>query len=225
MKQFISILSVFCLAFCLSTSLVSCSEEDDSVEEFPNWQEANENYFNNLFTEVQKRISAGDTSWRLIRQWSLQDSLSLGPESYVIAHVLESGSGRQPLYSDTVFVHYQGRLLPSTSYPTGYVFEQTWYNSYDPTTMRPQKMGVSQTVSYTYSSSTGTYSASTSSNIDGFTTALMDMHVGDRWEIYIPYALGYGTTANNSIPAYSTLIFDLTLSACYRAGESVPAIK
>ena len=229
MKQFITILAACCLVVCLSTALVSCSEEDDAVVEFPDWQKTNDNYFNSLFAMVQQRISAGDTSWRLIRKWSLQDSIHLDPDDYVIAHVLEKGWGRQPLYSDTVLVHYQGRLLPSTSYPTGYVFDQTWLNSYDTATMRPAKMGVSQTVSYTYSSTSGGYVSSTSSNIDGFTTALMDMNVGDRWEIYIPYNLGYGTedytTTKGTIPGYSTLVFDLTLADCYRAGESVPVIK
>ena len=47
--------------------------------------------------------------------------------------------------------------------------------------------------------------------VDGFATALQHMHIGDQWRIYIPHQLGYGTTAKSSIPAYSTLIFDLVL--------------
>ena len=39
----------------------------------------------------------------------------------------------------------------------------------------------------------------------------MRMHRGDYWRIYIPYQLGYGGTARSSIPAYSTLVFDLRL--------------
>ena len=46
----------------------------------------------------------------------------------------------------------------------------------------------------------------------GFATAIQKMHVGDRWRVYIPYALGYkNSTSNASIPAYSTLVFDVTL--------------
>ena len=45
----------------------------------------------------------------------------------------------------------------------------------------------------------------------GFVTALLHMHSGDRWRVYIPYQLGYNTTEKTGIPAYSTLIFDLAL--------------
>ena len=47
--------------------------------------------------------------------------------------------------------------------------------------------------------------------VDGFTTALMSMHRGDHWTVYIPHQLGYGTSASGTVPAYSTLIFDLRL--------------
>ena len=39
-------------------------------------------------------------------------------------------------------------------------------------------------------------------------TATMEMCVGDRWEVYVPYQLGYGVEGSGSIPGYSTLIFD-----------------
>jgi peptidyl-prolyl cis-trans isomerase len=41
------------------------------------------------------------------------------------------------------------------------------------------------------------------------------MKAGDRWLIYIPYQLGYGPKGNNGIPAYSTLVFDVTLAGSY----------
>ena len=37
------------------------------------------------------------------------------------------------------------------------------------------------------------------------------MHVGDRWMIYIPYTLGYGTRTSGPIPGYSTLLFEVEL--------------
>ena len=45
--------------------------------------------------------------------------------------------------------------------------------------------------------------------IEGWQVALQKMHVGDKWIIYIPYAMGYGIKAVDSIPAYSTLIFEI----------------
>lgn len=37
------------------------------------------------------------------------------------------------------------------------------------------------------------------------------MKVGDQWELYIPYQLGYGKDGYSDIPGYSTLIFNVNL--------------
>ena len=47
--------------------------------------------------------------------------------------------------------------------------------------------------------------------ITGWSTALREMPVGSRWEIVIPYNLGYGSRSAGAIKAYSSLIFDITL--------------
>lgn len=47
--------------------------------------------------------------------------------------------------------------------------------------------------------------------IPGFQAALMKMHKGDRWKVYIPYTQGYGTRNSGPIPGYSTLIFEILL--------------
>ena len=47
--------------------------------------------------------------------------------------------------------------------------------------------------------------------IDGWQLALQQMHVGDKWIIYIPYELGYGSKACAGIPAFSTLSFEVEL--------------
>lgn len=47
--------------------------------------------------------------------------------------------------------------------------------------------------------------------IDGWQITLQQMHVGDKWIIYIPYEMGYGAKASGPIPAYSTLIFEIEL--------------
>ena len=47
--------------------------------------------------------------------------------------------------------------------------------------------------------------------ITGWTTSLREMSVGSRWEIVIPYHLGYGSRSVGAIKAFSTLIFDVTL--------------
>lgn len=47
--------------------------------------------------------------------------------------------------------------------------------------------------------------------IPGWVIALQQMHVGDRWEIYIPAEKGYGRLNQPGIPGGSTLIFDVEL--------------
>ncbi len=47
--------------------------------------------------------------------------------------------------------------------------------------------------------------------IQGWVIALQKMHVGDRWEIYLPAEMGYGRFSQPGIPGGSTLIFDIEL--------------
>lgn len=47
--------------------------------------------------------------------------------------------------------------------------------------------------------------------IQGWIIALQHMHVGDRWEIYLPAEMAYGRFSQPGIPGGSTLIFDVEL--------------
>lgn len=47
--------------------------------------------------------------------------------------------------------------------------------------------------------------------IVGWIIALQQMHVGDKWEIYIPADKAYGKTNQPGIPGGSTLIFEIEL--------------
>lgn len=47
--------------------------------------------------------------------------------------------------------------------------------------------------------------------IEGWVIALKHMHIGDKWEIYIPAELGYGKISQPGIPGGSTLIFEIEL--------------
>lgn len=204
----IHLIILYLLALLAPVGLLSsCSESDNEEEEFPNWKKTNEQYFNNLYAMAKSSADMGDKSWKVIRQWSLEESTAKDPYDYIVVNVLENGTGSGcPLYTDSVKVHYEGRLLPSTSYPDGYVFDKSFTGEFNPVTALPAKFAVS-------------------GMIDGFTTALQYMHIGDRWKVYIPYQLGYGKTASGSIPAYSTLVFDVTLVSYYRAGVEVPDSK
>ena len=47
--------------------------------------------------------------------------------------------------------------------------------------------------------------------IQGWQIALQQMHVGDKWEIYLPAEMGYGKQSIPGIPGGSTLIFQIEL--------------
>lgn len=213
-KNIKTLIGVFCLGgMMLSAGLfTSCTENDDTVEEYANWQSKNETYWDNLYTTTQQKIKGGDTSWKIILNYTFQNqkqttgsALTYRPENYIIAHVEQAGTGTtSPLYSDSVSMHYMGRLIPSTTYTSGLIFDKSWSsNQFNAATSRP----VHSYIGLTYDAE-----GKPTSLVDGFTTALMSMHRGDHWTVYISYQLGYGEKSSGVVPAYSTLIFDLRLN-------------
>ncbi len=188
-------------------ALVSCSEEDDAIEEFPDWELTNTTFFTNLYNDATSLIARGDSSWQIIRNWSLPDDndyFRATAEEHIIVEVLEEGMGSGcPLYTDNVWAHYKGYLLPSVSYPSGFVFDQSYYGDFNEQTAVPVELSVNTVV-------------------DGFSTALQNMHIGDYWKVYIPYQLGYGDTSSGNIPAYSMLIFEIRLVAYARSDVDLP---
>jgi len=193
--------------FTLLALFTSCSEDNVEVEEFVNWQTVNENYFNGLYATAKQKQNAGDPTWKVLRNYSLNEIMAVNPEDYIVVEVLESGTETEsPLFSDSVQVNYRGRLLPSTSYSEGYVFDQTYVGDFNPATAAAAKLPVNY-------------------RVDGLATAFQYMHVGDRWRIYIPSALGYGASGTSGVPAYSTLIYDVRLVAFAHAGHSLPSFQ
>jgi len=47
--------------------------------------------------------------------------------------------------------------------------------------------------------------------IDGWQIALQQMDVGDKWIIFIPSEMGYGSKASGPIPGFSTLVLEVEL--------------
>ncbi|HCC88286.1 MAG TPA: peptidylprolyl isomerase [Prevotella sp.] len=198
------------MAFCLSSFILllgSCSESDNTVEEYPDWQNTNVSYWDKLYADTQGKLSDGDASWKTYKSYSIEDSLQSTNTDYIIVNVLTAGKGSGcPIYSDSVRVRYTGQLLPSTSYPQGYVFDTTNKNGASNSTAGVADMKVSDLTA-------------------GFATALQHMHIGDQWDVYIPWTLGYGESGNSSIPGYSVLKFKIQLVAYARAGASLPPFK
>lgn len=201
MKKF-SIYILFALMAALTTGLSSCSETNDEVEEFPNWKATNDEFFDKKYAEVKADTVGGNSEWKIIRAWNLEESVATNSYDHILVDVRQAGNGSGcPLYTDSVKVHYSGRLLPSATHPDGYMFDKSWSgDEFNDSTALPAKFAVSGLVK-------------------GFTTALMHMHIHDKWRVYIPYQLGYDSSTNPGA-AYSTLIFDIELVAYYRANST-----
>ncbi len=191
------------MPLCLLTvvPLISCEEDDDDDEdtsaEYENWQQRNDEML---------ELWAADPELQKYKNYALNESATAGNSDCIYVEVLEKGKGTEtPMLTDTVRIAYRGRLIPSKTYPEGFVFDQSYLNDFRWETA---------------------YATSGSGWIAGIQTALLRMHVGDRWLIHVPYQLGYGgSTSNSSIPAYSNLVFDVALYDIWHPGETRPPFK
>ena len=183
---------IFSFSQCL-ISLTSCSEADDTVEEFADWQSKNETYFEQKYQEY---IAAQTATKFVLRSWTQSELSPLSDIEHtkcILVDVISSGTETtSPFYDDQVAVHYTGRLIPSPNYPKGYSFDYSYMGDFDPAVSHPTELSVDGVV-------------------EGLSTALQRMHRGDYWRVTIPYQLGYGSSGRSAIPGYSTLIFDVRL--------------
>lgn len=192
------LLPLFTFLFSLF-SFISCSETEVAGE-YDNWQAINDAYIDSI-ADVARNCTDG--SWTMYKTFNIGDNTGLDGENklYIYVQKLVDGDGTySPQYNDSVRVHYSGRLLPSASYPLGYQFGKSYNGStLNTETDVPSLLAVSE-------------------NVPGFATALMYMVEGDHWRVTIPYYLAYGDDENSSgtIPAYSTLIFDVILAKVYK---------
>ncbi len=184
-----SIKILFTLILSVLFGLTSCEETTD-VGEFDNWQSRNTQFIDSI-AGVARANTYGD--WKVILADGLDPMKQWGNDCYVYCQVIEEGSGTEhPLFTDSVVVNYSGRLMPSATYPDGFLFDSSYSGDFNPSFNVPVGLPLSGTV-------------------PGFCTAVQDMVDGDRWKVYIPYQLGYGEKVSASIPACSTLIFDINL--------------
>lgn len=185
------------ILFPLVGIVSSCSDDESEEGEFDNWQAKN---------EAAIAEWAVNSSYTKILTYSMNaDASNIKNSDYIYVEVLEEGDGTEsPLYTDTCRVAYRGHYIPTKSYASGYVFDQTYLGDFDWNTA-------------------GTYSGQ--SWVEGFSTALQHMHKGDRWRIRIPYTLGYGASGSSSITGYTNLVFEVALYDFWHPGETRPAFK
>lgn len=207
-----------CYLFLSVFAFVACDENEATFDKYESWQQRNKVYFEQVADTARRAIAAakaeyGDQweqycDWRMYQAYTKPVTTKLTDS--ICVKVLETGTGKGcPLYTDTVRVHYRGTLMPTKDIINGKdtvvqdVFDYSFVPPLDLNLAFPKLFGVSGT-------------------IVGFGTALQYMHCGDRWMVYIPETLGYGSTAQNKIPAYSTIMFDVTLVDYFYPGEGIP---
>lgn len=193
---------LFGLGFLVFLMLFSsCEENSGDVDEYQDWKGKNESYFQNVYLKADSVIHAGGNNWKIIRKWSLLEQFGDKKENNIVVHVLENGgASAMPIYTDSVVVDIEGRLMPATCDEKGAVF-YTSFSGKD----RNLKQDLMVTIS--------AKGSLLNHEIDGLSTALQKMHIGDRWLIYVPsnLALQGQSLSSPFIPSYSTLIFDITL--------------
>lgn len=187
-------------ATLMAFAFTACSETDNSTDDFPNWQAANEAYFDSIYNVAK----ANTAQWRVIPSITLTPEAVKNKTDNVAVQVIEAGDGSErALQNDTVRVILQGRLKASPGYPQGKVFHQTYVGSDDHSTANAAKLAVGSTV-------------------PGLQTALQNMPIGAKWRVYVPYQLGFGSALGSGtvagassttiqVPSYSTLIYTVEL--------------
>lgn len=217
MRSYIHFITAVCLVM-LVAAVTSCSEDTSTVSNYDNWEARNTAYFSQKYAEAQAAIAAGSQDWKLLKS-VYKDGNSNAMTDYVIAHIVQcSHTADTPtaLTTDSVYMHYRGRLIPRDEYvqdtttyeKDGVMFDTSYYGeTLDLTTAVPSKFAVKALV-------------------DGLQTALANMHVGDRVEVIVPYTMGYGSSSSNtSIPDYSTLRFDIMLVYIGHPGKKMPNVQ
>jgi peptidylprolyl isomerase/FKBP-type peptidyl-prolyl cis-trans isomerase FklB len=128
---------------------------------------------------------------------------SPGNEGSIYYKVLQAGDGKDTiLYTSMVGVYYKGWFIadyPQYNIQNGYTFDRRLFDDGPPIAV-----DVAQ-----------------STNVTGWRTALQHMVKGDKWEIWIPYQLGYGrddykSTGRPTVPGFSTLVYEIEVTNVVR---------
>ena len=202
MKRFI------CISILLAAVLASVSScgETQETDDHANWKKRNSDYITEIASRCSDITPEAAQKGQLFRllSFKLDPEQQWGNGSFVYCEVLEKGADTlSPNYTDSIRINYRLRLIPTDSYPEGQVIDRSFMtSSLDPSVNIPTSFRVSGLV-------------------DGVATAVMHMHCGDFWKLYVPCGLGYGNNTRNNIPGYSTLVFEINLTEIARPGQAL----
>lgn len=199
--------AIFPVVTAVILLVFSSCKETQEFDDHANWKQRNTDFISEIASKWGNADPATATKGQTFKllSFKLDPEKEWGNTSYVYCEILEQGTGTEsPFYTDSVRINYRVRLIPTDYYPEeGQVVDQSFKtSSLDPSVNIPTSFLVSGL-------------------IDGVTTALMHMHCGDYWKLYIPSGLGYGANGKGDIPGYSTLIFEVNLTEIAPTGEDL----
>lgn len=157
--------------------LAACAEDDysDVWTYYAGWRQENDEWIQNQ----AKRTNPDGTLYynKVVPSWN--------PNAYVLMHYFndrnETKDNLVPMYTSTVSVKYQGKLITDTIFDSSYSLPDSLFT----TTL--------------------------GSVIQGWSIALQDMHVGDSCEVLIPYQQAYYTSGSGLVLPFSCLKFGIKL--------------
>ena len=171
------------LLFVISLlSILLVSACDDKTETVDDrWKIENEAQFN---------IIVNDPEYKQLN--------SLAGNGFIMYKVLKTGTGdRSPAFNEQVKALHFG-----------------WYKNIwtKPDTFTDEKGNfITNKIDFDKANRDRARTFYVNNNIEGFRTALQYMKEGDRWEIWIPWKLGYGAMGDGPIKGYTTLVFEIEL--------------
>ncbi len=225
MKRFLFFLT---LPLLLLLGLTSCSENvNDEDTEYQDWKQRNEAFFREKMDIAKASVAAARAqygedweahcNYRIYRSFAVTDATAPAKVDSICVEIVERGTGSgSPQYTDSVDINYLRRLIPTEQYPQGRTIGHSGF------TVKPEDIFAAQNAPTLGRRVNAITSVSTASGLTyGESTALQHMCIGDRWRIYIPARMAFGTNVTGVTPAHSTLISEIRLCAFYRAGYSV----
>lgn len=136
-KNILSLLLLLAATLAFGTA---CSSDKEDETEFSDWKNRNDAYFADiracaLDTISKARAAYGDRweshcLWRTYLSYSLDETVENNSTDSIYVRILKSGNGKEsPMGSDSCRIFFQGRLMPSSSHATGYVFSHSGQSS------------------------------------------------------------------------------------------------
>lgn len=145
--------------------------------------------------EAYNAIKADTAEYKDVRSFFHPEEDGTGPFGIYFKELKKGDGTEHPLQTSTVKILYEGRY-----------YDGAYFNIGTKNNGIPVQITVNESYTVNYLMTRG------------LSFALQNMVVGDRWEIWVPYYLGFGaydltdsTTGLVIIKAYSTLVYEIEL--------------